>query len=515
MSRRRHVVAFSNGPRARVETMRQDLHRILPNFEHHLVTHESWLELIERFPPFTIAHTAALLGPNTDRRAVYRALALAPTRMLAYDARGDRFHLHPRQPLSSLLFFNGLPVDRIHWRPWRQDPEVAVSPRVYQGHAQRPGQIRVGILSPYLPWPLTHGGAVRIYSLLRECALEANIHLFAFAEEGDDQVDLAPLLEVCASLTILNKPRVRRWRWASLSPVEVHEYESPAMRHAWSDATLDVKQVEFTQLAAYPGDILIEHDVTLDLAAQEAHRAGTLTAAWNHWRWSKFERAAWKRFASIVVMSERDRAQVQHPAVAVLPNGVDLERFAAPAAQAHTPPRLLFVGSFRHFPNALAYRFLIEELWPRFRQQRPDAILEVVAGPRADLYYLFGAIPRPTGVELHGFVSRIEDCYARATLVLIPTPVSAGTNIKALEAMAASRPIVSTPSGVHGLGLIDGESVLVALSAEEFCQACDTLLRDPALRQRLVAKALRLAQERYSWRSIAQDQVSLWNRLAR
>ena len=59
-------------------------------------------------------------------------------------------------------------------------------------------------------------------------------------------------------------------------------------------------------------------------------------------------------------MSEKD-AELLGPAVrgVAIENGVDLERFR-PAPE--TPgERLLFIGSFRHFPNIEAYRFFTEQ----------------------------------------------------------------------------------------------------------------------------------------------------------
>ena len=40
------------------------------------------------------------------------------------------------------------------------------------------------------------------------------------------------------------------------------------MRKLWRDRQADVAQVEYTYLASYGGDILVEHDVTFDLYAQ-------------------------------------------------------------------------------------------------------------------------------------------------------------------------------------------------------------------------------------------------------
>src|SRR6516165_10851142 len=136
-------------------------------------------------------------------------------------------------------------------------------------------------------------------------------------------------------------------------------------------------QVEYTQLAEYGGDVLVEHDVTFDLFTQMARRERTLSAAWDAFRWRRFEARALRRFPRVVVMSEKDAEMVGVPSV-VIPNGVDLERFrAAP----ETPgQRLLFIGSFRHFPNVAAYRFFSEEVWPLLRNKFPELSLTVVCG---------------------------------------------------------------------------------------------------------------------------------------
>ena len=74
VARRRYVVSFANGPADRVARMRRELRELLPEFEHVEVERmvgesggELWLRLMRRFAPFSIAHTAALLGaPNSS-----------------------------------------------------------------------------------------------------------------------------------------------------------------------------------------------------------------------------------------------------------------------------------------------------------------------------------------------------------------------------------------------------------------------------------------------------------------
>jgi glycosyltransferase involved in cell wall biosynthesis len=494
--------------------MRRELREILPGFEHReveLIPGESagslWLRLMREFAPFSIAHTAALIGPETDASVFRAALALAPTRMLAYDSHGERFHLSWHAPLSSLLFLKGWPVDKIYLRPWRDDtvhfPEILR----FSGCPVDSTKKTIAVLSPYLPWPLSHGGAVRIYNLLKVCSSRYNLHLLAFTE-SKDAAEIGPLQEICCGVTLVQKPEFRRLRWASLLPAEVVEYDTPAMHEALRDVKRDLLQTEFTQLAGYGGDVLVEHDVTMDLAAQEHARLGSWASWWNLRRWQNFERKALSKFRGVVVMSEKDQLAIGGR---VIPNGVDLERYV-PEPE-HNGARMLFIGSFRHFPNALAFRFLMEEFWPKLKNLLPEAELDVVAGPSPELYYPFGGIPSAHGVKLHSFVSDVRPLYNAANLVLIPTPVSAGTNIKALEAMAMERAMLSTPSGVNGLELKHGEEVWIAEGAQAFAGAAALLLKDPKQRHALASKARAVVAANFDWRAIGREQEALWQNL--
>ena len=472
---------------------------------------ELWMRLRRTLAPCRVALCAVSLD---DRRALAAALLACPGKVLAFNAAGERHHLRLRTLIASLLFMRGLPLDRIFLRPswlcpWKQDRSLLPrSWRLVEGRPFRAGRPRVAVLSPYLPWPLAHGGAVRIYNLLREVSREFDLVLFAF-EDGQTGADLARATKFCSVVAVAARPRYREPRWSTLLPPEACEFYTPELHAGLQDLLkrfeVPLLQVEYTQLARYGGRILVEHDVTQDLFRQVYEREPSLRAWWDLFRWRRFENRALRRYPAIVAMSGKDAALIGHPAkTTVIPNGVDLERFRPsprPAA-----PRLLFIGSFRHFPNVRAYRFLVEEIWPLLG--RRDACLTVVAGPHPELYW---PDPAPCeSIRLLGFVEDVKPLYDEAAVVVIPTVVSAGTNLKALEAMAMRRPIVSTESGVAGLGLIDGQSVLLARSAQEFAAAVDRLLDDPDLSEALAAQARAVAERDFGWPALAKKQEQLW-----
>jgi glycosyltransferase involved in cell wall biosynthesis len=512
------VVTFHTGDRELCRRMEEEVRRLVPGRRHFSATPENWPELRRQLRSYRIGLAPVLLGAeaNALRRAAWR---MAPRKILAYNSRLERLHL--RLNLSSFLFWRGVPLDRVHLRPWWwpfPKRERTVTPegwRTLAGRACSPLRRRVAVLSPYFPFPLSHGGAVRIFHLLREMAREFDVELFAFTD-GGPPAETAPVLEFCARVVLVEKPRYREARWSTPLPPEVYEFRSPAMRQAIQaerrDFAFERLQVEYTQLAEYPGDVLVEHDVTFDLFGQIARRQRTLSAWWDFLRWRRFERRAIGRFPRVVAMSEKDAALLRPAAQAVvLANGVDLERFRP---EPETPgERLLFIGSFRHFPNVAAYRFFAEQVWPLLRDKFPRMTVTVVCGADHLTYWrAFADTPEPRPEErirMLGFVSDVRPLYVEANLAIVPTTVSAGTNVKVLEAMAMRRAVVSTTCGCAGLGMLHGHSVWVADAAESFAAGIATLIGDAERREQIARAAELHAARQFDWRAIGERQREL------
>ena len=515
------VVTFCTGAPELCQRMAEEVRSLVPDRRHFVVTEANWPAMRRELKRYRVGLAPVMLGgaPNALRRAAYR---FAPRKILAYNSRLERHHL--RLNLASFLFWRGVPLDRIYlrprWWPWprRERPTAPAARQVHEGRPCFSGRRRIGILSPYFPYPLSHGGAVRIFHLLREAAREFDIELFAFIDSATlPASDLAPVLEFCARIVLVQKPRYREPRWSTLLPPEVHEFRSAAMRQAIRDERsafgFELLQVEYTQLAAYGGDMLVEHDVTFDLFGQIARRERTLSAWWDWFRWRLFETRMAGAYRQVVVMAKKD-AELLGPRVVstVIENGVDLERFR-PVPEPDSQ-RLLFIGSFRHFPNIAAYRFFTERVWPLLRERFPTMEVTVVCGPDHLLYWRsFTDSPEPAAdprIRLLGFIADVRPLYVETNLVLAPTTVSAGTNVKVLEAMAMERAVVSTPSGCAGLGLLHGHSVWEAETPEAFAAGIATLIADPERRGQ-IARAARLhALRHFDWQALGEKQRALF-----
>jgi glycosyltransferase involved in cell wall biosynthesis len=413
------------------------------------------------------------------------------------------------------------------------------APRLSRGNiAFRPDLVkpfrplpRVLVVAPYLPFPLSHGGAVRIYNLSKALADQVDFIYICFREVADE-IDYDVLHGLFRQVYVVDRDEINHD--ASL-PEQVNHYESSSMRalieSVAKEQSVDLLQIEYTDMAGYReatpevAAILVEHDLTYTLHRQFTERDDSPVLRQEYERWLKFETDRLKTFDGVFVMSAQDhvealRAGSRRERTYVIPNGVDLEKFRALPPASQSDAEIFYVGSFRHLPNYLGFEELRTHIMPRVWEQFPHATLRVVAGPEHEKHWrnaLKGAgIPHlDPRIIIHGFVSDLLPLYETAHVVAVPLPLSAGTNIKVMEALACQRAVISTPAGVQGLGLKDESDVIVCGLGEEFADAICRLIGNPALRDEIARRGRKSAEARFSWNAIARDALDAYSLLIR
>ncbi len=193
---------------------------------------------------------------------------------------------------------------------------------------------------------------------------------------------------------------------------------------------------------------------------------------------------------------------------AVIPNGVDLSRFAGPVPPSSVrsefgiPAGAPLIGVIARLEAEKGHRFLLDA-WPAVLGQTPDAWLLVVGeGSEADaLRAQAAALPRAAGRRIV-FTGRREDISsltAELRISVLPS-LREAQGISILEAMARRRPVVASAvggipevitSGVDGLLVPPEDPAALA-------EAIGCLLGDPSARERIGEAGYRTVAERYS-----------------
>ena len=150
--------------------------------------------------------------------------------------------------------------------------------------------------------------------------------------------------------------------------------------------------------------------------------------------------------------------------------GVDLDFFAAAPPEAAADPgpdggTLVFTATMSWAANVEGIQFLLDEVWPSLVAARPK-IKAVIIGRNPPASLSNTIKERGLNVTLTGFVDDIRPYVAESHVYVIPLWVGSGTRIKAFEAMAMGRPVVSTSLGIEGLDVTDGEHFLRADDAD-------------------------------------------------
>ena len=213
----------------------------------------------------------------------------------------------------------------------------------------------------------------------------------------------------------------------------------------------------------------------------------------------RYERAAAAAYDRTIVVSESDRVLLDER-VAVVPNGVDLDRFAA--SELPTRPVLVFCGLFAWEANIDAAVWCCEEILPRVREEIPEVELLLVGRAPDPRVTALTGLP---GVKGHFDVPSVVPYLEAARVALVPVRVGSGTRLKALEAMAAGRPLAGTSIGLDGLGLEDGISAAVADDPGELARRIVQLCRDESFARALAERALERAREHFGWDAVAQS----------
>ena len=372
-------------------------------------------------------------------------------------------------------------------------------------------------------FPLDEGGKIRTTGVLRAMKGGAFDIVLASPAPTDPAAYATEIASVCDRFVGWPDSSARRLRrllgLAGPLPVSVAGDYSPAgaaaLRHEIA-ARPDLVVIDFPHAAVLlpktldVPSLIFTHNVEAEIFERHAEVAtGLWKLVWQREaaKMRAFEQAALRRCTTVVAVSDRDgralRSRFGLDAVAVIDTGVDLGFYAfhPPADAAGT---VVFSGAMDSRSNIDGIAFLMDEVWPLVIARRPDTSMLVV-GRNPPPALVAKAERQRLAWRFTGFVDDIRPHVLAGDVSVIPLRVGSGTRLKAFEAMALGRPVVSTTLGVEGLAVQPDTHFLAADTAAAFADAILRLLDDAALRRRLAGAARSLLEERFSWSAVGRQ----------
>ncbi len=394
--------------------------------------------------------------------------------------------------------------------------------------------MRILFLSPTLPFPLTDGGRIRVFNLLKQIALKNDVTLLALETQSTDKNSIAHVEQLGVKVHLVEyastlPPFSVKTFFSALfkrQPITVARYDVPVYRRKFKELltteTFDIVHYEMFHTAQFhtetdlPGVLSLQN---VDSAIWQRLQGETRNlfykcAYWSQTRaFQRYERVLSPKFDVVTCTSEVDAAVFERycaeDTVNVIPNGVDVTHFS-PDHASEDAAHLIYIGSMDWYPNEDAARFFAEEILPQIQKDIPDAKFTIVGGNPSE------RVQRLTdmeGVVVTGRVPEIKPYFSEATVFVVPLRIGSGTRLKILEALAMGKAVVSTTVGAEGLALRDGEEILIADEPDTFADAVTRLLTDRELRQKIGTNGRVRVEQDYDWRSIAERLHSVYESL--
>jgi glycosyltransferase involved in cell wall biosynthesis len=282
-----------------------------------------------------------------------------------------------------------------------------------------------------------------------------------------------------------------------------------AVRDAIRTGDFDVVHIEHIRALRYlpvhprPPVLFDAVDCVSDLfrlAAAQQRRPLRWLYATEAGRLARAEANALAAVDRVLVASQRDATGLQQldprAPITVITNPVDLTRFTAGSDR--RSETVVMTGKMSFHANAVAARWLCEEIWPAVRAQHPGARLAIA-----------GAQPRSLrkeaaeDIDVIGYVDDLSGVIRSAAVAVAPLRYAVGVQNKVLEAMACATPVVATPAAVGDLDLRNGRDVLVAGDASEFAARIGFLLDNPDMAREIGNAGRRYVEAHHAPRVLA------------
>ncbi len=381
------------------------------------------------------------------------------------------------------------------------------------------------------PWPARSGAALRSLGLLTELSKFFEVELLLvsrYSLSAEQRNALKVLAKVISVVPLKDVSLMDKFR-ASVRMLQLgNPYHSAVLEvslHDYPDMRRKIEQfsgVVFTSVGHWGtlvfnrpacNWILNQCDADVEFwrvyASQTTHFLARLAARINYRLARNHYPSIYANVGCIISVCEEDRqhtlALAPQAQVHVIENGVDCSYYVPHKVARTGPPRLLFTGTSAT-RNMTALHTFVKNVLPLIRSQIAD--VELLVGGN----FSSKAQAEFTGVANMRFTGRVDDMrpvFDQSDVFVAPFAETHGSKLKVAEAMAMAMPIVSTPAGVRGFPLVDGESVLIAYSNEQFASQVVGLFKDAITRERLSRAARCVAIASIDWQVLGKRLASI------
>lgn len=386
------------------------------------------------------------------------------------------------------------------------------------------------MISSFLPFPLTSGGHIRLYNLIKSLSSRHQITLICEKRASQTKEDIQMVESICEKVITVD----RRKQWSiknilktglSTNPFLITGHTCEEMKLLIQDELVrkpyDLIHVEtfyvFQNLPEVKIPVvLVEHNIEYMVYEKYAKLANSLIRPLlliDVAKLRRYERRVWTLADKLVAVSNIEKHLMKLPDVSVVPNGVDTKQYLFRSFD-NIPKekRVLFIGDYKWMQNKDAVSFLAEEVWPdlldKFKSENKDVDLKLwIVGKNMPTF--FKKYQNENIIIDSNNKDDTQEIFKKAYILLAPLRTAGGSSYKILEAMANGVAVVTTNLGIEGLDAKNGIHALASETSEQLAQDTFNLNKDHSLYKKITINARKFVESNYDWSIIANklDQV--------
>ncbi len=388
--------------------------------------------------------------------------------------------------------------------------------------------MKILFLTPRFPYPPLKGEQVRAYNFIKNLSdLGHEIYLLSFCNDNDkgfvSELEKYCKKVICVKVSPLEKILSFIFCLFKGYPIQIFPFFSRNMenqiRQLVQTDKFDIIQIELIRMAHFKNsfrDIPVVIDLVDCLGLNMKRRfekENILRRIAFYFEWKRMERYERKIVSTngkyLVVSKAEKNAFDNNKKIEVLPIGIEI---IDNSVFSKNQNKIVFTGNMAYFPNNLAVKYFVKNIFPLIKNQNSLAEFHIVgANPSKKICKMHNG----KDIFVHGFVENMFDQIKSACVSVAPLTTGTGVQIKVLEAMASGTPVVATSFAVQGIECESEKHLFVRDDPQSFSQAVIDLMKNEKKREKISSEALKLIKEKYNWRKIVEKLIEIYSSFLR
>ncbi len=387
--------------------------------------------------------------------------------------------------------------------------------------------MKILFISQFLPYPPYTGGKIKTGSVLRILAKKNEVFFVGFVDKKEDLVYIKDLKKVCKEAKVFVQPiitqahqNLKAKAFSSLfssKPFRVYKHYSSSLKlylkKIMARNDFDAIWIDQDVMMQYTDNFSFNNKEKKPILVYDEHDISSL-ATWRNFlierklleklayflemvKWYFYEKKYLPRFDYVFAISETDKKKfikmgVSPKKISFLPIPVlpkSLFKFN------HERKNILFVGLMSWKPNEDGFWWFYKEVFPKVKKKISGVTFVAIGDhPSAQMKRLQ---LEDKQVKVLGYVKDLTPYFREASVFIVPIRSGGGIRVKILDTLARGVPIVSTTLGKEGIGVKNGEELLVADEPQHFAQAVVRILQEEKLANNLSVKGIEFISKNY------------------